>query len=603
MKWVQKMKSLGLTTRIVTLVVAVVVAVVAVNYIVFVKGYRASAEQALVDKAAAFTATADATKDYAAQQLHGNDAFDKASLLEDLRQVQAEGRPYTDAKIFSTVPVVVGWKAAAEAAEREDIDFRITAFETRNADNNPDTEFSRQLLEDLTDQAEAGDGDTISRVDPDDPAGSKLHYMRAIRVTDAAGCMTCHGDPATSPTGDGKDILGFPMENWPDGYIHGAYHVAMPMAPVESQVASFISHGLMWTAPLVIGATVLFVLMLSLMFGRPVKQLIERIRDIAEGEGDLTQRIDVKSDDELGQLGRWFNQFVQRIHDVMVTVAGSTHEVASAATEIAASSEEISTGMGEQSAQVTQISAAVEEMSASVVEVARKSADASKNAEQSGKAATEGGRIVEQTINEMNAISEAVNASSRSVQDLGQRGEQIGEIISVINDIADQTNLLALNAAIEAARAGEHGRGFAVVADEVRKLADRTTQATDEISQSIKAIQSETTSAVERMGEGTRQVEVGVNRATDAGTSLTQIVSNAREVAGMIQSIAAATEEQSAASEEVARTIEAIAAVTQQSKDGTDQAAIAAVQLSEQAERLQTMVGKFKVDSDMAQGS
>ncbi|MEO1237288.1 MAG: methyl-accepting chemotaxis protein, partial [Planctomycetota bacterium] len=292
-------------------------------------------------------------------------------------------------------------------------------------------------------------------------------------------------------------------------------------------------------------------------------------------------------------------QFVQRIHDVMAVVSGTTNEVASAATEIAATSEQMSAGMVEQSAQVTQISAAVEEMSASVVEVARKSAEASGNAEQSGRAATDGGAVVDQTIDEMNAIRDAVCASARSVEELGKRGEQIGQIIEVINDIADQTNLLALNAAIEAARAGEHGRGFAVVADEVRKLADRTTQATEEIGESIQAIQAETTSAVERMDAGSRQVESGVAKATDAGQSLTQIVSNARDVAGMIQSIAAATEEQSATSEEVARNVESIAAVTREANDGSEQAAIAAQQLSERAERLRDLVGKFKVDPSL----
>ncbi|MEM9418880.1 MAG: methyl-accepting chemotaxis protein [Planctomycetota bacterium] len=330
----------------------------------------------------------------------------------------------------------------------------------------------------------------------------------------------------------------------------------------------------------------------------PLARTVEAAKRVAEG--DLTARVDVRSNDEVGDLGRNFNEMADNIAKIIIEVNGTASEVAAAATEIAATSEQISAGMDEQSSQVTQISAAVEEMSASVIEVARKSAAASNNAEQSGQAASEGGEVVDQTIGEINAIREAVDASSNSVAELGKRGEQIGEIIEVINDIADQTNLLALNAAIEAARAGEHGRGFAVVADEVRKLADRTTQATEEIGASIQAIQTETTSAVERMKTGSQQVESGVSKATDAGRSLTQIVSNAREVAGMIQSIAAATEEQSATSEEVARNVENIANVIQESNDGTRQAAIAAQQLSERAERLQGLVCKFKVDQKMA---
>jgi methyl-accepting chemotaxis protein len=328
---------------------------------------------------------------------------------------------------------------------------------------------------------------------------------------------------------------------------------------------------------------------------KPIALVVERIKDIAQGEGDLTQRVDITSKDEVGELATWFNAFVTKVHDIVFEVSSATREVASAATEIAASNEEMASGMKEQSQQVTQVSSAIEQMSQSVVEVARKSSEAANQAQDAGKTAENGGVVVSDTIQGMTAISDAVSASATSVQELGKRGEQIGQIIEVINDIADQTNLLALNAAIEAARAGEHGRGFAVVADEVRKLADRTTKATEEIAVSIKAIQSETGQAVDRMNAGTQQVQVGVEKATQAGGSLKQIVTAATEVAKMIQSIAAATEEQSAASEQVSRNIESISAVTRQTSEATAQAAAAATQLSSKSEQLQSLVGQFKV--------
>ncbi len=380
------------------------------------------------------------------------------------------------------------------------------------------------------------------------------------------------------------------------GYPGLGWSVLVRISEAES-----LAQVIMIQRSLTVVIVVTFVVILTVAFffarvlTKPIKALVDRLKDIAEGEGDLTQRVDQDRKDELGELGKWFNMFVEKIHGVISQVGATSQEVAGAATQIAASSEEMAQGIGEQNQQVTQISAAVEEMSASIVEVARKSGEAANNAQESGKVAQEGGQVVSETIQGMNEISEAVSASAASVSELGKRGEQIGQIIEVINDIADQTNLLALNAAIEAARAGEHGRGFAVVADEVRKLADRTTKATEEIGESITAIQTETDQAVQRMTAGTEQVQVGVEKATLAGQSLEQIVAGAQEVATMIQSIAAAAEEQSAASEQVSRGVQSVSAVTNQSAEGASQSAMAASQLSAKAEELQALVGRFKL--------
>jgi len=328
---------------------------------------------------------------------------------------------------------------------------------------------------------------------------------------------------------------------------------------------------------------------------RPLKAITLRLQDIAQGEGDLTQRVDATRKDELGELGTWFNTFVEKIQGIITQVAGVTRQVAAAATQVSASSEEMAAGMKSQESQTSQASAAVEEMASSVTEVARKGQDAAATASQSLDDAASSGQTMHKAVERMNSIAAEVKSAGTAIAELGRKGEQIGQIIAVINDIADQTNLLALNAAIEAARAGEHGRGFAVVADEVRKLAERTAQATEEVSQSIREIQTGTVDAVNRVNASCTSVEEGVAMVTQTGTAMQRIVEGQRNVTSMVQQIAAAAEEQSAASTQISHSVTSITSVAKESAQGADQSAQAAASLSRHAEDLQNLVGQFKI--------
>jgi methyl-accepting chemotaxis protein len=234
-------------------------------------------------------------------------------------------------------------------------------------------------------------------------------------------------------------------------------------------------------------------------------------------------------------------------------------------------------------------------MSATSGDIAQNCQMASEGAQRASQSARNGADVVDATIAVMSQIAEKVQESARTVERLGTRSDQIGEIIGTIEDIADQTNLLALNAAIEAARAGEQGRGFAVVADEVRALAERTTRATKEIGSMIRAIQGETKGAVASMEQGVQQVESGTIEAAKSGAALRDILEQINDVAMQVNQIATAAEEQTATTGEISSNMQQITAVVQQTSHGAQESATAAAQLSGNAEELQRLVRQFRL--------
>ncbi len=329
-------------------------------------------------------------------------------------------------------------------------------------------------------------------------------------------------------------------------------------------------------------------------FTESVHEMLNKMDKFAAG--DLTVELYSDKDDEVAQFYAGFNQALQNMRHLLSSLITLINETASASNQISSSTEEMAAGAQEQSMQATEVASAVEEMTKTIMDTTKNSSSAAEAAKHAGTIAKDGGKVINDTIGGMNRIAEVVRKAAETVQTLGKNSDQIGEIIQVINDIADQTNLLALNAAIEAARAGEQGRGFAVVADEVRKLAEKTTKATKEIAAMIKQIQQDTEGAVVSMNQGTIEVEKGKQLADKAGYSLKEIIKGSEDVVDMATQVAAASEEQSATSEQISKNIEAISNVTQESASGVQQIARAAEDLNRLTLSLQELVAKFKIE-------
>lgn len=379
-----------------------------------------------------------------------------------------------------------------------------------------------------------------------------------------------------------------PASNW---YICVTVDKAEVFSPVKKQMLSLIGLGILFLA---VGIVLLLVFLTKLL--KPLGMLYERVADIADGEGDLTKRVNVgERNDEIGMLAEKLNRFIETMRGIIIQISQTTNQVTSASAKLHVTADQMAAGADQVSCQANTIATAGEEMSATSSDIAHNCQLAADGSRHASAAAVSGAKVVDETIAVMNSISERVRNSAKAVENLGSRSDQIGEIVGTIEDIADQTNLLALNAAIEAARAGEQGRGFAVVADEVRALAERTTRATREIGEMIKTIQQETKGAVIAMEQGVSEVAKGSEKAADSGHALAQILQQINDVTTQIHQVATAAEEQTATNSEISNNMHQITNVVANTSRGAQETASAANQLSSLADELQQIVGKFKL--------
>lgn len=328
---------------------------------------------------------------------------------------------------------------------------------------------------------------------------------------------------------------------------------------------------------------------------RPIQNTVDAVKDIAEGEGDLTRRLDARSKDELGELAGWFNRFLDKMQGVVGELNSVTQNLSVSAEQLSRVSEETRDGISNQQGQTEQAATATNEMAATVQEVAKNAESAASSAMQARKQATQGKGTVDESIATIHNLSATVEQAAAVIGKLEQDSVEIGGVLDVIRNIAEQTNLLALNAAIEAARAGEQGRGFAVVADEVRTLASRTQQSTQEIQEMIERLQTASKEAVKAMDETNSQARKGTDFAVRTGEVLESITTAINQISDMNTQIASAAEEQSLVAEEINRNVVGITEISEHTAKGARGTASASEDLNNLAGQLQRVVGQFKI--------
>ncbi|OZY48056.1 methyl-accepting chemotaxis protein [Pseudomonas lundensis] len=393
---------------------------------------------------------------------------------------------------------------------------------------------------------------------------------------------------------DGKErivtfapVKGLGSVNWYVG-------LSIDKAQAFAMLSTFRTSAIIATVIAVISIIALLGLLIRLLM-RPLHVMTRAMQNIAEGEGDLTRRLVVESKDEFGTLGSAFNQFVERIHTSMTEVASATEHVNEVALRVVSASNSSMVNSDEQASRTNSVAAAINELGAAAQEIARNAAQASHQASDARGLAEEGQQVVERSIGSMQQLSQMLSTSSGHIESLNDKTVNIGQILEVITSISQQTNLLALNAAIEAARAGEAGRGFAVVADEVRNLAHRTQESAQQVQKMIEELQVSARDSVNTMEESQRHSKDSVEIANSAGARLTSVTERIGEIDGMNQSVATATEEQTSVVESINMDITEINTLNQEGVENLQATLRACSDLEQQAARLKQLVGSFRI--------
>ncbi len=399
----------------------------------------------------------------------------------------------------------------------------------------------------------------------------------------ADACVNCHNTMGNTPKDD-----------WKLGDLRGVLEVDVS---IEDQLAAAQSVarqaiGFLALSVLVIGAVI--VLIYRRTVGAGLERVTSSLDEIAAGEGDLTRQLDANQLDEIGDLSRSFNRFQSQVRDMISSISHSMGELSESAMSLSSMSEETTTAMGEQDHQTRSASQSVAELAGAIDRIAATAAEATDDSLESQRLTSRGKKVMDDNIALVDQLEQQVAGLGGVMAELTDDSQKIGGVLDVIQQIAEQTNLLALNAAIEAARAGEHGRGFAVVADEVRALAAKTRQSTVEIQSIIEHLQESVTTARQAMDENSEYTAATLKGISEAGQSLNDVVVAVSSIAARNQEIATITQAQNETANAVRQNMEAISDSSSQVVAGTEATAVSSARVSGVAEELQIMISKFK---------